>query len=474
MKLKFVDQQYQTDAVNSIVDIFEGCEVKKSLFTIDYSDSKDYNRDSGLAGEGVSYFTGHANKVSIDDFTMLENVQNIQEENDIQRTKSLENKNFTVEMETGTGKTYVYTKTILELNKRYGFTKFIIVVPSIAIKEGVFSSLNATEEHFKEKYDNVIYNYFVYDSNNMSRIRDFATNTNIEIMIINIDAFRKSFTDPSKETKANLIHRESEQLSGNRPIDLIASTNPIVIIDEPQSVDNTKKSKEAIASLNPLCTLRYSATHKELYNLMYRLTPVDAYQENLVKHIEVASITSNEASAKPYVKLKSVNKKDNRYSARVEIYVNNKKTGVIDKKVITVKDKDDLWERSNEVDYYKDSNYIIDNIDVDFQSIDFANGESLEVGGVIGDVDDSTIKKAQIRQTIELHLNKELHYIKKGIKVLSLFFIDEVAKYRNYEREDEKGDYAIWFEEEYNRLIQLPKYRILREKYADKIGHILK
>lgn len=366
MKLKFVDQQYQTDAVNSIVDIFEGCEVKKSLFTIDYSDSKYYNKDFGITGEGVSYFTGHANKASIDDFTMLENVQRIQEENDIQRTKSLENKNFTVEMETGTGKTYVYTKTILELNKRYGFTKFIIVVPSIAIKEGVFSSLNATEEHFKEKYDNVIYNYFVYDSNNMSRIRDFATNTNIEIMIINIDAFRKSFTDPSKETKANLIHRESEQLSGNKPIDLIASTNPIVIIDEPQSVDNTKKSKEAIASLNPLCTLRYSATHKELYNLMYRLTPVDAYQENLVKHIEVASITSNEASAKPYVKLLSVSKKDNRYSARVEIYVNNKKTGVIDKKVITVKDKDDLWERSNEVDYYKDSNYIIDNIDTDF------------------------------------------------------------------------------------------------------------
>lgn len=470
MKLKIVDQQYQTDAVNSIVDIFEGCEVKKSLFTIDYSDSKYYNKDFGITGEGVSYFTGHANKASIDDFTMLENVQRIQEENDIQRTKSLENKNFTVEMETGTGKTYVYTKTILELNKRYGFTKFIIVVPSIAIKEGVFSSLNATEEHFKEKYDNVIYNYFVYDSNNMSRIRDFATNTNIEIMIINIDAFRKSFTDPSKETKANLIHRESEQLSGNKPIDLIASTNPIVIIDEPQSVDNTKKSKEAIASLNPLCTLRYSATHKELYNLMYRLTPVDAYQENLVKHIEVASITSNEASAKPYVKLLSVSKKDNRYSARVEIYVNNKKTGVIDKKVITVKDKDDLWERSNEVDYYKDSNYIIDNIDTDFQSIDFSNGESLEVGGVIGDVDDSTIKKAQIRQTIELHLNKELHYIKKGIKVLSLFFIDEVAKYRNYEREDQKGDYAIWFEEEYNRLIQLPKYRILREKYADKIS----
>lgn len=470
MKLKFVDQQYQVDAVNAIVNIFEGCEIKKSLFTIDASQDKNYAPT--LEGEGVSYFTGHANRLSIDDFTMLENVQHIQEENDIQRSKTLENKNFTIEMETGTGKTYVYTKTILELNKKYGFTKFIIVVPSIAIKEGVNSSLKATEEHFKEKYDNVIYNYFVYDSNHLEHIRDFATSTNIEIMIINIDAFRKSFVDPKKENKANLIHRESDRLSGNKPIDLIASTNPIVIIDEPQSVDGTKKSKEAIASLNPLCTLRYSATHKELYNLMYRLTPVDAYQENLVKHIEVASITSNEASAKPYVKLLSVSDKGGTYSCRLEIYVNNKKTGVINKKVVTAKTRDDLWEISNEVDYYKDCGYIIDNIDCfkGEESISFSNGEYLNIGETIGDVDDMAIKRAQIRQTIELHLNKEIHYIKKGIKVLSLFFIDEVSKYRNYEREDEKGDYAIWFEEEYNCLIQLPKYRILREKYSDKIS----
>lgn len=472
MKLKFVDQQYQTDAVNSIVNIFEGSEIKNSLFTIDVSNDKDFNTDSGYTGEGVSYFTGHANKVSIDDFTMLENVQHIQEENDIQRTKSLENKNFTIEMETGTGKTYVYTKTILELNKKYGFTKFIIVVPSIAIKEGVNSSLKATEDHFKEKYDNVVYNYFVYDSSHLERIQDFAISTNIEIMIINIDAFRKSFVDPKKENKANLIHRESDRLSGNRPIDLIASTNPIVIIDEPQSVDGTKKSKEAITSLNPLCTLRYSATHKELYNLMYRLTPVDAYQENLVKHIEVASITSNEASAKPYIKLLSVSDKGGTYSCRLEIYVNNKKTGVIDKKAVTVKTRDDLWEISNEVDYYKDCGYIIDNIDCfkGEESVSFSNGDYLNIGETIGDVDDTVIKRAQIRQTIELHLNKELHYVKKGIKVLSLFFIDEVAKYRNYDREDEKGDYAIWFEEEYNKLIQLPKYRKLREKYAGKIS----
>lgn len=476
MKLKFVDQSYQTDAVNAICDIFDGCEVKDSLFTVEVTsfDEKHSNFDKltlALKEGSDEYYIGHSNKMTIDDFTMLENVQNIQERNDIQMSKSLQKRNFTIEMETGTGKTYVYTKTILEMNKRYGFTKFIIVVPSIAIKEGVYSSLNATKEHFMEKYDNIVYNYFVYDSNHLERIREFATSTNIEIMIINIDAFRKSFTDPSKETKANLIHRASDRLNGNKPIDLIAGTNPIVIIDEPQSVDGTKKSKEAIASLNPLCTLRYSATHKELYNLMYRLTPVDAYQENLVKHIEVASITSNDASTKPYVKLLSVSDK-NGYSCRLEIYVNNKKTGVIDKKVVTAKTKDDLWELSNEVDYYKDRGYIVDNIDCfqEEESVSFSNGEFLNIGEVIGNVDDSTMKKAQIRQTIEMHLNKELHYTKRGIKVLSLFFIDEVSKYRDYSREDEKGDYQRWFEEEYAKLINLPKYRILREKYGNYIS----
>ena len=361
------------------------------------------------------------------------------------------------------------------MNKRYGFTKFIIVVPSIAIKEGVHSSLNATKEHFMEKYDNVVYNYFVYDSNHLERIREFATSTNIEIMIINIDAFRKSFdktdAEAGKELKANIIHRTSDKLSGNRPIDLISGTNPIVIIDEPQSVDGTKKSKEAIASLNPLCTLRYSATHKELYNLMYRLTPVDAYQENLVKHIEVASITSNEASTKPYVKVMSVSDKKG-YSCRLEIYVNNKKTGVIDKKIVTAKTTDDLWELSNEVDYYKDAGYIIDNIDCfpGEESVTFSNGEFLNIGDVLGNVDDAAMKKAQIRQTIEMHLNKELHYVKQGIKVLSLFFIDEVAKYRDYSREDEKGDYQRWFEEEYSKLINQPRYKVLREKYGDYIS----
>lgn len=465
LKLKFIDQQYQTDAVNAIVDIFDGCQIKDSPFTIDITGSKYYNKASTLVGEGISYELGYSNNMSLDDWELLTNVQKIQERNGILKSTSLENKNFTIEMETGTGKTYVYTKTILELNKKYGFTKFIIVVPSIAIKEGVYKSFQITEDHFKMKYDNMIYNYFVYDSSKLNRIKSFATSSHVEIMIINIDAFRKSFEDPTKENKANLIHRVSEKLDGNKPIDLIASTNPIVIIDEPQSVDNTKKAKEAIQSLNPLCILRYSATHKEVYNLMYRLTPVDAYQENLVKHIEVASVSSNEVSARPYVKLLDVNDK-NGYMAKVEILCKDK-TGSIGKKTVTVKMNDDLWELSKEVDYYDNQGYVIDDIDCfeNEESITFLNGINIKKGDAVGEVNEEAIKRAQIRETIDLHLSKERNYLKHGIKVLSLFFIDEVANYRYYNDAGEhKGKYAVWFEEEYQKLIN-GKYRSVKEQY---------
>lgn len=467
MKLKFIDQQYQTEAVNSICDIFDGCEVKDSLFTIENNQTTWLE----VANLEDDYYIGHSNKISIDDFTMLGNVQRIQEKNDIQMARDLQKRNFTIEMETGTGKTYVYIKTILELNKRYGLTKFIIVVPSVAIKEGVLSTLKATEEHFKERYDNVIYHYFEYNSKYLENVRTFATSTNVEVMVMTIAAFNKS---------TNIFVQENEKaLSGNKPIDLIIGTSPILIIDEPQSVDSQKKSKKgeesasqkAISSLNPLCTLRYSATHKELYNLMYRLTPVDAYQRNLVKHIEVASITSNEASTKPYVRLVSVSLKKV-FTCRLEIYMNNKKTGVIDKKIVTAKTREDIWELSNEVDYYKDTGFIIDNISCNpgDEYIDFSNGKRLYVGETIGDVDDSAMKRAQIHQTIEMHLNKETYLMNQGIKVLSLFFIDEVSKYRDYSREDEKGDYQRWFEEEYTKLIQLDKYKVLREKYGDYIS----
>ena len=338
MKLKFIEQKYQTDAVNSIVNIFEGCQEKESLFTVDISKDKRYS--DLLEGEGVSYNIGHSNEkiLSISEAQMLENIRNIQEANGIKKITDIQNRNFTVEMETGTGKTYVYTQTILELNKKYGFTKFIIVVPSIAIKEGVHKSLQITEDHFKLKYDNLVYNYFVYDSNKLNRIMQFATSSNVEIMIINIDAFRKSFDNPEAENKANIIHRPSDKLSGNKPIDLIKSTRPIVIIDEPQSVDNTPKSKEAIKSLNPLCTLRYSATYVDEYNMVYRLDAVDAYENKLVKRIEVLSIRSEDSFNLPYIKLVEVGER----KAKLEIDIQDKKTGVVKRRKKQIKLGDDL------------------------------------------------------------------------------------------------------------------------------------
>jgi len=260
LKLQFEsDLEYQNKAVFSIVDIFQGQEVVQSNFSV----SKVRDDRLGITENEL----GIGNRLELLEDELLENVQKIQLKNSLPQTQKLTSVDFSVEMETGTGKTYVYLKTIFELHKRYGFTKFIVVVPSIAIKEGVKKSLEITNEHFKTLYDNVKYDFFVYDSSNLGQIRDFATSSDIRIMIINIDAFRKSFSDPTKENKANIIHRSQDKLNGEKPIDFIASTNPIVIIDEPQSVDNTKKAKEAIATLNPLCKLRYSATHLEKYNL---------------------------------------------------------------------------------------------------------------------------------------------------------------------------------------------------------------
>ena len=259
MKLKFDSNlDYQNDAVSAVIDVFNGQNSMSQYFTV--------TGQVGLLDSGQ----GFGNKIDISDSEILENLRKIQSYHKLAPSESLNGLDFNIEMETGTGKTYVYLKTIFELNKKYNFTKFIIVVPSVAIKEGVNKTIEITKEHFKALYDNVPYDYFVYDSSKLEQVRNFAVNSTIQIMIINIDAFNKSFKDPSKENKANIIHREQDKLSGYRPIDLIAETNPIVIIDEPQSVVGTEKSNEAIASLNPLCTLRYSATHKEIQNLIYK------------------------------------------------------------------------------------------------------------------------------------------------------------------------------------------------------------
>lgn len=447
MKLKFQsDLNYQRQAIDSITNLFRGQAIKQSNFTVSYGE------DAGM----IQTDLGIGNRLDLTPNEILKNVQEVQIRNGLPRSESLDGMNFTVEMETGTGKTYVYLRTIYELNKKYGFSKFVIVVPSVAIREGVYKSLQITEQHFKELYDRQPLEYFIYDSEKLDQVRNFATATTIQVMIINIDAFRKSFADPEKEDKANVIHRENDRLNGYRPIEFIQQTNPIVIIDEPQSVDTTPKSKEAISSLEPLCTLRYSATHVDKYNMIYRLDAVDAYNEKLVKKIEVMSVRSEQSFNLPYIKLLEVKER----KAKIELDVETR--GKVKRTAKTIKYGDDLFDLSGEREIYR--NYQVEQIDwtPGNESVEI-NGHYLKIGDALGDIDDDTIKRYQIRKTIEEHLDKELRYNHRGIKILSLFFIDKVANYRDYDKEGHpvKGKYAIMFEEEYRQLIRKPKYQTL-------------
>ncbi|TDT63348.1 type III restriction-modification system endonuclease [Fonticella tunisiensis] len=447
MKLQFKsDLKYQLEAVMSVVDIFSGQPVKQSNFTV-------------ITGEvfGIEQRDlGIGNRLELTQDEILKNLQQVQMRNGLPRSEKLEGMNFTVEMETGTGKTYVYLRTIYELNKNYGFTKFIVVVPSVAIREGVYKTIQITKEHFDELYDNAPVDYFIYDSSKLDQVRNFATSPNIQIMIINIDAFRKSFVDPEKEDKANIIHRPNDRLNGLRPIDYIKETNPIVIIDEPQSVDTTDKSKEAIASLNPICTLRYSATHVDKYNMVYRLDAVDAYEQKLVKRIEVLSVKSEEAFNLPYIKLLEVGER----KAKIELDVESR--GKVRRTSKTVKLGDDLFDISGEREIYR--GYKVEDISWgEGEEYIEINGIRIDLNQSVGDIDDDEIKRFMIRKTIEEHLDKELKLRHKGIKVLSLFFIDRVANYRDYDGEGNpvKGKYAKMFEEEYRKLIKKHKYNTL-------------
>ncbi|HBF2805543.1 TPA: DEAD/DEAH box helicase family protein [Clostridioides difficile] len=454
MKLQFdAHLEYQEQAISSIVDIFKGQEQSQLDFTISYS--------SGQCGIFDSK-NGVGNSLEISNKEILENIRNIQLRNGIAQIKELISMDFDIEMETGTGKTYVYLRTILELYIKYGFLKFIVVVPNIAIKESVYKSLQITEEHFKKIYNNVIYDYFIYDSNKLEQVRNFAISDHVQIMVINIDAFRKSFTDPTKQNKANIIHRSNDKLNDIKPIDLIRETKPFVIIDEPQSVDTTPKAKEAIKSLNSTATFRYSATHVNKHNLVYKLDAIDSYNLGLVKQIEVAGFVSKESHNNAYIKFLSVNNKKTPIKAKLEIDKNIK--GIVKRVTITIKKGDDLYEKSGGRDIYE--GYIINEIfcEEGKEYINFTSKpEILKIGKPIGYVDDIVIKEQQIHKTIEEHLNKELLLNRYGIKVLSLFFIDHVANYRYYDENGipQKGIYAKIFEKHYKELICLPKYKEL-------------
>jgi type III restriction enzyme len=448
MKIKFnPNLEFQNEAIDAVVNIFEGNPTCQSNFTVAYASDQTGTEGRLMSNLGI----GNKLDTNFDEEDIRKNVNNIQLKNGLAQSDNIKKGeyHFTIEMETGTGKTFVYLRTIFELNKKYGFTKFIIVVPSVAIKEGVMTSIDMMTADFKQWYDNVIFSAKEYKSKNIESIREFATADNVRIMVMTVQSFNKD---------SNVINKDHERTNGLKPLEFIRDTHPIVIIDEPQTTVSTKKSNDAVMSLNPLCTLRYSATHKDKHNLMFRLDAVDAYQRQLVKQIEVASVLSKDNHNDAYLKLISVDNKKMPITAKIEIDVSEKNK--IKREVVTVQNTHDLHERSGYREQY--SGYLITGINTGTgnESVQFANKDRILLGESRGDMDDDVIKRKQIHMTIKEHLDKEKKLKKDGIKVLSLFFIDKVSNYRTYDEKGFpiKGKYAKWFEEEYKNLIQSPKY----------------
>ncbi len=439
----------------AVTDLFEGQPLSGGDFEF------SLNATGALLSEN-----GVGNKLTLTEEQIWENVKRIQERNEINTPQTpldrgdhiaLQGMNFSVEMETGTGKTYVYLRTIYELNKLYGFKKFVIVVPSIAIREGVLKNLQITHEHFQSLYDKAQINYDVYDSKKVSHLRGFAAGNAIQILVINIDSFAKD---------ENIINKPNDKLTGKRPIEFIQSANPIVIVDEPQNME-TDIRKRAIANLNPLCTLRYSATHTNLYNLVYSLNPVKAYDLGLVKQIEVDSVVSENAMNEAFIQLEGVKAAKTKITAKIKIDCNTEK-GVV-KKSFTVKAGDDIYKFSKEREIYKEG-FIIDEIDAGSGAITLTNGLTLSVGETQGGMNDE-VMKFMLRRTVEEHFKKEKFYKGKGIKVLSLFFIDKVKNYREYDSNGNaaKGRFAGWFEEIYRQEIAKPAYGGLLPYSVDEV-----
>lgn len=462
MKLKFKEQQYQNDAVNSVINCFLG-ETKGNRRDLLARYTKVYDEGTLLERKEdveVISFGNHA--ITLSETDIRNNIRNVQRQNDINYTDNAGITDYTIEMETGTGKTFTYIQTMYELNKEYNWSKFIVMVPSIAIREGVEKSFKITEDYFQEKYHKKI-RYFVYNSSNSSNIANinsYASDDSIWVMIINYQAFN------AKSSANRKIYEELDELQSRRPIDVIKSVRPILIIDEPQKFGD--KTESLFSEFKPLFTIRYSATHKKdkEYNKVYRLDAIDAYNQKLVKKINVKGIeVLNNKSENTYLFLDSVDISSKHDPvAKIEIEVKTS-TGVT-RKLMKIKAGDRLYDKSGELPEYKD--YVVSEIDARYDQYDkvfFTNGEEIAVGQATGDVDAEYITRIQIRETIHSHLEKEKELYKKGIKVLSLFFIDEVAKYKYYEDGTAlKGEYAKMFEEEYIKA--LSEYRsIVDENY---------
>jgi len=442
MKLQFKHQAFQADAANAVCDVFAGQPFR----------TPSYMMDSGLGQmslQQLENFTGFSNSpVAIADDKVLEHIRSLQRMVGIKPSNALVGRfNLSIEMETGVGKTYTYIKTMYELNKRYGWSKFIIVVPSVAIREGVYKSFQMTQEHFTDNYGRKI-RFFIYNSAQLTEIDRFASDSAINVMIINSQAFN------ARGKEARRIYMKLDEFRSRRPIDILAKSNPILIIDEPQSVEGAA-TKERLKEFMPLVTLRYSATHKadSIYNMVYRLDAMEAYNKRLVKKIAVKGISVTGSTAtEGYTYIQSINLSKGNPTATIEFDI--KGSSGVRKAVRVVSEGYNLFDNSGELAEYKNG-YTVLRIDGRDSSVEFANGMKLFTGDVIGAVSEEQLRRIQIRETILSHIERERQLFHKGIKVLSLFFIDEVAKYKLYNAAGnaQNGTYATIFEDEYINII---------------------
>lgn len=469
MRIQYKHQKFQADAAKAVVDVFAGQPYLTPTYMMDRGSS--YIQQS--LTDDVD-FTGWSNQKivpELSDRLILEHIQKIQRTNQIQPSSKLEGRsegfNLTIEMETGVGKTYTYIKTMYELNRAYGWSKFIIVVPSVAIREGVYKSFQMTQEHFAEEYGKKI-RFFIYNSAQLTEIDRFASDSSINVMIINSQAFN------AKGKDARRIYMKLDEFRSRRPIDIIAKTNPILIIDEPQSVEG-KQTKERLKEFQPLLTLRYSATHKSdsIYNMIYRLDAMEAYNKRLVKKIAVKGITETGSTATDsYLYLEGLNLSKGDPTATLQFEV-KMASGTPKKKSRVVKIGDNLYDYSGGLEEYK-NDFVVKQIDGRDDSVEFLNGIKIYAGDVMGAVDEDQLRRIQIRETIRSHIQRERQLFYKGIKVLSLFFIDEVANYREYDTAGQpvNGKYARMFEEEYEDIVGNPQLSIGEDDYIKYLNSI--
>ena len=440
MKLKFKVQQYQSQAVQAVTDCFTGQSPTSAV---------QYRVDPGKAGNTTAamFDAGIRNSdFTISNSKIFENISRVQRSQNLPISAKLVSTkvcqvNLDVEMETGTGKTYCYIKTIFELNKLYGWSKFIIVVPSIAIREGVYKSLQVTADHFLESYGKKA-RFFIYNSKHLYNLESYSSDGGINIMVINVQAFNATGKD------ARRIYEELDDFQSRRPIDVIKGNKPIMILDEPQKMEGAK-TLESLKEFNPLFMLRYSATHKTTHNKIHRLDALDAYNQKLVKKIAVRGISVKGLSGtNSYLYLEGIQVSASKPpEARIEFEIKQNKGN---KRIVRKLSKgQNLYDESNGMEQYRNG-YVIADINANTDTVSFTNGLELLAGEAVGDVNELSLRRIQIREAIKAHFEKEMALFNQGIKVLSLFFIDEVVKYRDYSQEDEKGEYARIFEEEYN------------------------